>query len=53
MVQDRYCPKCRKKVRMTRCEACKGRGTTATTQCNSANGCNRKGWFCPVHGKNY
>ena len=48
---DRNCPECGKKVKMIRCEACKGNGTTATTQCSS--GCNRKGWLCPVHGKNY
>jgi hypothetical protein len=36
---------------MIRCEICKGRGGSATTQCRS--GCNRKGWLCPTHGKNY
>ena len=51
MTEDRYCPKCGKKVRMTRCEVCKGRGQTATTQCRS--GCNMHGWLCPTHGKNY
>lgn len=51
VTEDRYCPKCGKKVRMTRCEVCKGRGSTSTTQCRS--GCNQKGWLCPVHGKNY
>jgi hypothetical protein len=49
--QDRVCPKCRKVVRMIRCEICKGRGQTATTQCRSA--CNMHGWLCPLHGKNY
>ncbi|MDP1793394.1 MAG: hypothetical protein Q8K63_04570 [Acidimicrobiales bacterium] len=49
--QDRYCDKCRKKQRMTRCEVCKGRGQTWTTQCRNA--CNMKGWLCPVHGKLY
>jgi len=36
---------------MARCEVCKGRGGTPTTQCKSA--CSQKGWLCPVHGKNY
>ena len=26
VTQDRWCPKCKKKVRMTRCEVCKGTG---------------------------
>lgn len=47
----RHCPKCRKKVEMRRCEVCKGRGSTLTTQCRSA--CNMKGWLCPTHGKYY
>lgn len=51
MTQDKYCPKCRKKVRMTRCEVCKGRGGSSTTQCRTA--CNQNGWLCPTHGKNY
>jgi hypothetical protein len=34
--ENRYCGMCGKRVRMTRCEICKGRGSTATTQCNSA-----------------
>jgi hypothetical protein len=51
MNEDRYCPKCRKTVRMTRCEICKGRGGGITTQCRT--GCNMNGWLCPVHGKNY
>lgn len=48
---DKQCPKCRKKVRMVRCEVCKGRGGGLFSQCFS--GCNRKGWLCPTHGKNY
>lgn len=51
MYQDKNCPKCHKKVRTTRCEGCKGTGCSATTQCR--NGCNRNGWPCPTHGKNY
>jgi hypothetical protein len=51
VTQDHYCGKCGKKQRMTRCEVCKGTGGGQTTQCNS--GCNRHGWLCPVHGKNY
>ncbi|HUC14657.1 MAG TPA: hypothetical protein VMS00_09425 [Acidimicrobiales bacterium] len=51
MTEDRYCPKCRKKVHMTRCEVCKGKGKTATTQ--SRDSCNMHGWLCPTHGKNY
>lgn len=51
MTEDRYCPKCKKTVRMTRCEVCKGRGSTPMSQCRSA--CNMHGWLCPVHGKNY
>jgi len=49
--QDMYCPKCRKKVRMVRCEVCKGHGRTPATQCRKA--CNMRGWLCPVHGKDY
>jgi len=51
MEQDRYCPKCKKNVRMKRCEVCKGTGGGSMSQCNS--GCNRHGWLCPTHGKNY
>ncbi len=51
VTEDRHCPKCGKRVRMTRCEACKGTGGGQFSQCNS--GCNRKGWLCPTHGKNY
>ena len=51
VVEDRFCGKCGKKVRMVRCETCKGTGGSSTTQCKS--GCNQKGWLCPVHGKNY
>jgi hypothetical protein len=51
MKQDRYCPKCRRKVSMTRCEVCRGQGGTRTTQCRTS--CNMNGWLCPVHGKNY
>lgn len=51
VVQDRYCAKCRKKVRMVRCEVCKGTGGGSFSQCNSA--CDRKGWLCPTHGKYY
>ena len=35
---------------MTRCEDCKGKGKTATTQCREGN---MHGWLCPTHGKNY
>jgi hypothetical protein len=49
--QERHCPKCRKVVRMIRCEVCKGRGSTLTTQCRQ--NCNMHGWLCPVHDKNY
>ena len=48
---DKYCGKCGKKVRMTRCEACKGTGGGSFSQCRS--GCNQHGWLCPRHGKNY
>jgi len=57
VTEDRYCPKCRKTVRMTRCEVCKGTGGSGVpgvitwTQCRSA--CNQHGWLCPTHGKNY
>jgi hypothetical protein len=51
VTEDRYCVKCGKKVRMTRCEVCKGRGGTQFSQCRQA--CNEHGWLCPVHGKNY
>jgi len=51
VTQDRYCGKCKKPVRMTRCEVCKGTRGGAMTQCNSA--CSRKGWLCPTHGKYY
>ena len=51
VTQDRYCAKCRKKVRMTRCEVCRGTGGGLSSQCNKA--CNRKGWLCPRHGKWY
>jgi hypothetical protein len=49
--EERYCPKCRRKVRMTRCEVCKGTGGGKWSQCRSA--CNQHGWLCPTHGKNY
>jgi hypothetical protein len=55
--EERYCPKCKKKVRMTRCEICRGTGGgsslggLAKTQCKS--GCNQHGWLCPIHGKDY
>ncbi len=52
--EDRYCAKCKKKVRMTRCEVCKGTGGSGgimPSQCRS--GCNQHGWLCPTHGKNY
>jgi hypothetical protein len=49
--ENRQCPKCRKVVRMIRCEICKGRGGTAASQCRQS--CNMHGWLCPVHGKNY
>ena len=49
--EDRHCPKCRKVVRMIRCEICKGRGGTTMSQCRQS--CNMNGWLCPVHGKNY
>lgn len=48
---DRFCKRCSKKVRMVRCEVCKGQGGSLFSQCNS--GCSRKGWLCPTHGKNY
>ena len=55
MTEERYCPKCKKKVRMTRCEVCKGTGGSGVgmfgSQCRSA--CNQHGWLCPTHGKNY
>jgi hypothetical protein len=51
ITQDRHCGKCGKRVRMTRCEVCKGTGGGLTTQCNRS--CGRKGWLCPTHGKNY
>lgn len=51
VTEDKHCSKCGKKVRMTRCEVCKGTGGSSTTQCNNA--CGRKGWLCPRHGKNY
>ncbi|WP_298800675.1 hypothetical protein [Pseudonocardia sp. 73-21] len=51
VTENRYCGKCRKDVRMTRCEVCKGRGGSATTQCRKS--CNMHGWLCPSHGKNY
>jgi hypothetical protein len=51
VTQDRHCPKCRKTVRMIRCEICKGRGGSQFTQCRSA--CNQHGWLCPTHDKNY
>lgn len=53
----RYCPKCGKKVQMTRCEVCKGDGGFSAlggltrTQCR--NSCNMNGWLCPTHGKWY
>lgn len=46
-----YGRRCGKKVRLTRCSACKGHGSTATTQCNRA--CDRKGYLCPTHGKDW
>jgi hypothetical protein len=54
VTEERYCPKCGKKVRMARCEVCKGRGGTGgifPSQCRNA--CNMHGWLCPTHGKNY
>jgi hypothetical protein len=54
VMEDRWCPKCKKKVRMTRCEVCKGRGGSGgllASQCRSS--CNQHGWLCPTHGKNY
>jgi hypothetical protein len=51
MTEYRYCDRCKKKVSMTRCEVCKGRGGSTFTQCRSA--CNQKGWLCPTHGKYY
>jgi hypothetical protein len=42
--EDRHCLKCRRVVRMIRCEICRGRGTMPTTQCRQN---------CNVHGKNY
>lgn len=50
MIEERYCPSCRKRVRMTRCEICKGKGG-GPGQCTK--GCNQKGWLCPTHGGNY
>ena len=49
--QDRYCSKCGKKVRMIRCETCKGTGGGAYSQCRKD--CNQHGWLCPTHGKDY
>lgn len=51
VTKDMYCSKCKKSVRMNRCEVCKGTGGGVMSQCNSA--CGRKGWLCPTHGKNY
>ena len=54
VTQDRWCPKCKKNVRMTRCEVCKGTGGPGGlfgSQCRSS--CNQHGWFCPTHGKDY
>ena len=51
VTEERYCPKCGKKVRMTRCETCKGTGGGSFSQCRRD--CNMKGWFCPTLGKNY
>lgn len=31
VTQDRWCPKCQKRVRMTRCEVCKGDGWNGRT----------------------
>lgn len=47
----KYCGKCGKTVKMTRCEVCKGQGRGTGGTCRSA--CNENGWFCPTHGKNY
>ncbi len=49
VLRDKYCPKCNKVVRMTRCEVC--RDGQAPGQCISA--CGMRGWLCPKHGKNY
>lgn len=51
VTQDKYCPKCRKTVRMTRCEVCKGTGGGQMSQCRKS--CNQHGWLCPTHGKDY
>jgi len=51
VTKEVWCPRCKKKVRMNRCEVCKGTGGSWLTQCNSA--CNRHGWLCPTHGKKY
>lgn len=51
VVKDMYCPRCRKTVRMIRCEVCKGQGRTWGAQCRKA--CNMHGWLCPTHGKDY
>ncbi len=51
VTEDRHCRKCKKRMRMTRCEVCKGQGRTRTTQCQRS--CNTHGWLCPVHGKDY
>ena len=49
--EDRHCRKCGKKVRMMRCEICKGSGGGRMSQCRK--GCNQHGWLCPTHGKEY
>lgn len=38
-----YCSTCKKKVRLIRCEACKGKGGGWTTQCSA---CGNSGYNC-------